>query len=63
MLRSKITQFLSYKHQNAREIIHIYNSLTLNYALFRFFGVMGTGTEVNPQSWTQPLQFICEEEH
>ena len=21
------------------------------------------GTEVNPQSWTQPLLFICEEEH
>ena len=25
--------------------------------------VMGTGTEVNPQSWTQHLLFICEEEH
>ena len=23
----------------------------------------GTGTEVNPQSWTQHLLFICEEEH
>ena len=23
----------------------------------------GTGTEVNPQSWTQLLLFICEEEH
>ena len=46
----KITQFLSYKHQNAREIIHIYNSLTLKYALFRFLGswrVMGTGTLVH----------------
>ena len=25
--------------------------------------VIGTGTEVNPQSWTQHLLFICEEEH
>ena len=23
----------------------------------------GTGTEVNPQSWTQHLPFICEAEH
>ena len=33
----------------------------------RFLGgkdrVIGTGTEVNPQSWTQHLLFICEEEH
>ena len=25
--------------------------------------VIGTGTEVNPQSWTQHLLFICEEDH
>ena len=25
--------------------------------------VIGTGSEVNPQSWTQHLLFICEEEH
>ena len=25
--------------------------------------VQGTGHEVNPKSWTQPLLFICEEEH
>ena len=25
--------------------------------------VIGTGTEVNSQSWTQHLLFICEEEH
>ena len=26
-------------------------------------GRQGTVTEVNPQSWTQHLLFICEEEH
>ena len=34
----KDTNFLSYKHQNAREIIHIYDSLTLKQAFFRIFG-------------------------
>ena len=33
-----------------------YNSIAIE-------GVIGTGTEVNPQSWTQHLLFICEEEH
>ena len=37
-MRCKDTNFLSYKHQNAREIIHIYNSLTLKQAFFRIFG-------------------------
>ena len=37
-MRCKDTNFLSFKHQNAWEIIHIYDSLTLKYALFRFFG-------------------------
>ena len=29
----------------------------------KYCRVIGTGTEVNPQSWTQHLLFICEEEH
>ena len=37
-MRCKDTNFLSYKHQNAREIIHIYDSLTLKQAFFRIFG-------------------------
>ena len=38
MLRCKDTNFLSFKYQNAREIIHIYDSLTLKQAFFRIFG-------------------------
>ena len=34
-LRCKDTNFLSYKHQNARKFIHIYDSLTLKQA-FRY---------------------------
>ena len=37
-LRCKDTNFLSYKHQNARKFIHIYDSLTLKQAFFRIFG-------------------------
>ena len=48
-MRCKDTNFLSYKHQNAREIIHIYNSLTLKYALFRFFGC-----KINRYQWYLP---------
>ena len=38
MLRCKHTNFLSYKYQNARKFIHIYDSLTLEQAFFRIFG-------------------------
>ena len=48
-MRCKDTNFLSFKHQNAREIIHIYNSLTLKYALFRFFGC-----KINRYQWYLP---------
>ena len=44
----------------------IFEELTfsLNDLLFRGgSGDRGSGNEVNPQSWTQPLLFICEEEH
>ena len=34
----KDTNFLSYKHQNDRKFIHIYDSLTLKQAFFRIFG-------------------------
>ena len=37
-MRCKDTNFLSYKHQNARKFIHIYDSLTLEQAFFRIFG-------------------------
>ena len=37
-MRCKDTNFLSYKHQNARKFIHIYDSLTLKQAFFRIFG-------------------------
>ena len=37
-MRCKDTNFLSYKHQNARNFIHIYDSLTLKQAFFRIFG-------------------------
>ena len=34
-----------------------------NIALVKIITEQGTGHEVNPQSWTQHLLFICEEEH
>ena len=37
-MRCKDTNFLSFKHQNTRKFIHIYDSLTLKQAFFRFFG-------------------------
>ena len=37
-MRCKDTNFLSFNHQNAREFIHIYDSLTLKQAFFRIFG-------------------------
>ena len=48
-MRCKDTNFLSYKHQNARKIIHIYDSLTLKYALFRFFSY-----KINRNQWYLP---------
>ena len=43
------TNYSHIKHQNAREIIHIYDSLTLKYSLFRFFGC-----KINRNQWYLP---------
>ena len=45
-MRCKDTNFLSFKHQNAREIIHIYVSLTLKQTFFRIFGC-----KINRYQW------------
>ena len=49
-MRCKDTNFLSFKHQNAREFIHIYDSLTLKQAFFRIFGCYGK-RPIHPPSW------------
>ena len=49
-MRCKDTNFLSYKYQNARKFIHIYDSLTLKQAFFRIFGCYGK-RPIHPPSW------------
>ena len=48
-MRCKDMNFLSYNQQNARKFIHIYDSLTLKQAFFRFFSY-----KINRNQWYLP---------